>query len=78
VLHFAGVGLSHGSSFDRLVGGLCKECRVMYTSWLLETPAKSLTVQNDYKWLSSAKEMVSLVPVDWGLRCAQWMGHQEG
>jgi len=59
-------------------GGLCKGCRVMYTSWLLETLAKSLTVQNDYNWLSSAEDMVSLVPVGWGLRCAQGMGQLEG
>ena len=37
------------SNFDRLVGGLCKGCRVLHTSWLLETPAKSWTVQTDYK-----------------------------
>jgi len=52
-------------------GGLCKGCKVMYISWLLETPVKSLTVQNDYNWLSLAQDMVSLVPVDWGLRQAQ-------
>jgi len=57
---------------------LCKGCRVMYISWLLETPAMSLTIQSHYKWLSSAEEMVSLVPVNWGLRCDQGMGHREG
>jgi len=35
-------------SIDSL-GGLCKCCRALYTSWLLETPAKVLTIQSDYK-----------------------------
>ena len=50
VLQFAGVGLSVGGvdSIDSF-GGLCKCCRALYTSWLLEMPAKVLTVQSDYK-----------------------------
>ena len=28
---------------------LCKGCRALYMSWLLETPANGLTVQSDYK-----------------------------
>ena len=57
---------------------LCEGCRVLYASWLLETPTNSLTLQSDYKGLSSAEEKLSLVPLDWGLRCAQRMGHWEG
>jgi len=49
---------------------LFKGCRALCISWLLETPAKGLTVQSDYKGTSSAEEMVSLVPVDWGPRRA--------
>ena len=50
MLQFAGVGLSVGGvvSIDSF-GGLCKWCRALYTSWLLEMPAKVLTVQSDYK-----------------------------
>jgi len=78
VLQFAEVDLSVGVDLIESLEVLCRCCRVMYIPWLLETPAKSLTVQSDYKWLSSAEEMVSLVPVNWGLRCAQGMGHREG
>jgi len=49
VLQFAGVGLSCWSELDRLLRRLCKCCRALYTSWLLEVPAKVLTVQSDYK-----------------------------
>ena len=67
-----------GAALIDVFGGLCKGYRVMCTAWLLETPSKSLTVQNDHNWLSSAEDMLSLVPVGWGLRCAQGMGHREG
>jgi len=40
---------------------LCKGCRALHTSWLLETQVKSLTIQSDHKRTSSAEEIVSLV-----------------
>jgi len=78
VLQFAGVNLSVGVVLIDSLEVLCMGCRALYTSWLLETPAKGLPVQNDYKGMSSVEKMVSLVPVDWGLRRAQRMGHWEG
>jgi len=73
-MQFTEVDLSGGAVLIDLLEVLCNGCRVLHTSWLLETPAKVLTVQSDYKMRSSAEDPASLVPVDWGLSCAQRMG----
>jgi len=75
VLQLAGVDLSVGLVSIDSLEVLCKGCKVLHTSWLLEMPAKGLAVQSDYKGISSVEEKVSLVPDDWGLRLAQRMGH---
>ena len=43
---------------------VCEGCGALHTLWLLEMPAKDLTVQGHCKGTSSAEEMVSWVPDD--------------
>mgnify|MGYP007080409447 CR=1 FL=1 len=57
VLGFTEVDLSvRGSFFDVHVGGLCKSCRGLHLSWLLEMPVKSTTIQIRLQMISSAGE----------------------
>jgi len=74
VLQFDGVDLSVGVVLTDSLEVLCKGCRVVYTLWLLEIPAKGLTVQSDCKGTSSVEEKTHLVPIDGGPRLAQTEG----
>ena len=47
-----------GRSFDRLVGGLHRDCWAMHWAWLLGTPAKSKTVQFWSQLESSDEEKI--------------------